>query len=257
MSWNTILETANPPSNSSYLGVFESLALGVPVGGGASYNCNSTIMGFILDLPGSGHQTLIQKIGKSIDFHNDFYTEIDLTFPNAVQPGSILIAVFTAIFGSSLFNVSCSDSTSRLWTNPYPTNGHVPGESNSLQVFIAGSAGGKPKVTITADTTPPNDKITTASLILLEYSGPSGVISSDPSAFLVGGPTLTIPNAANAPNDLLLQAISIIPACVNPNVQPIGGGFTAPPPPATRIPPNTLPIISLPFCHTDKCRIFV
>jgi hypothetical protein len=223
VAWRTILEQV-PPDDSNYLGVFDSIAQGVPTGGGASYTCNSTIMGFIFDLP-PGPFKLIQRVGKSLTFNAGGYTEIDATFA-PTQPGNILVAVFTAIFQASLFDVAITDSTLLAWTAPYPTNGHVPGESNSLQGFVAVSAGGAPKVTITQTGFA---NITTASLVLLEYQGPSGAIPSHPSNFLVGGPTLTIGNATTALNDLLLMAISIIPACLHPDVAPTGGGIAPPP----------------------------
>lgn len=223
MAWRTVLEKL-APDISSYLGVFDSIAQGIPTGGGASYACNETIMGFVLDIPG-GPWTLKQATGLNLLLAGGPYTHIADSFA-ATTPGNLLIAVFTATFLSSLFNIAIADSTALAWTAPYPDNGHVPGESNTLQVFLAISGGGAPTVTITQ--TGFSD-ITRGALILLEYQGPGTVITSDPSAFLVGPGTLTIPNATTALGDLLLQAISIIPACPVPNVSPIGGGVAPPP----------------------------
>jgi hypothetical protein len=224
VAWRTVLEQI-PPDDSNYLGVFDSIATGVPTGGGASYTCNSTIMGFVLDLP-AGPWTLRQRTGVSLTFNAGGYPQIQATFPAAVLPGSLLIAVYTGIFQASLFNLAIADSTLLAWAAPYPTNGHVPGESNTLQVFLATATGGRPTVTISQTGFA---AITTGSIQLLEYVGPSGVITSDPSNFLVGGPTLTIPNATTAAGDLLLMAISIIPACLHPDVVPHGGGIAPPP----------------------------
>lgn len=223
MAWRTVLEQI-PPDDSNYLGVFDSIATGVPTGGGASYTCNSTIMGFILDLPPGF--TLLQRTGASLVFNAGGYADIQATFRRAVTPGSLLLAVYTGIFQASLFDLAIADSTFLAWAHPYPTNGHVPGESNTLQVFLATAAGGTPTVMITQTGFA---AITTGSIELLEYAGPSGVITSDPSAFLVGGPTLTIGNATTAAGDLLLMAISIIPACLHPDVVPHGGGIAPPP----------------------------
>jgi hypothetical protein len=224
VAWRTILEQI-PGDDSNYLGVFDSIAQGVPTGGGASYTCNSTIMGFIIDVP-AGPWTLKQRTGVSLTFNAGGYPDIVATFPAPVTPGNLLIAVYTGIFQASLFDLAISDSTLLAWGHPYPTNGHVPGESNTLQVFLAIATGGTPTVTITQTGFA---AITTGSIILLEYEGPSDVITSAPSAFLVGGPTLTIPDATTALNDLLLMAISIIPACLHPDVTPTGGGVAPPP----------------------------
>lgn len=225
MSWRTVLEKL-APDISSYLGVFDSIAQGVPTGGGASYACNETIMGFVLDLP-AGPWTLKQVTGINVALNiAPGYTTMETAFTSATTPGNLLVAVFTATFLSSLFNVSIADTTGRTWNAPYPNNGHVPGESNTLQVFLATSAGGTPDVTITQFGF---SNITRGALILMEYEAPTGTITDDPSAFLVGPGTLTIPNATTAAGDLLLQAISIIPACPVPNVSPIGGGVAPPP----------------------------
>jgi hypothetical protein len=224
VAWRTILEKL-APDISNYLGVFDSIAQGVPTGGGASYACNETIMGFVLDIPG-GPWTLKQATGVNLNFNAGGYASIADAFGAATTPGNLLIAVFTATFLSALFNVAIADSTSLAWSAPYPDNGHVPGESNSLQVFFAISGGGTPTVTITQTGF---SNITTGALILLEYQGPGTTITDDPSAFLVGPGTLTIPNATTASGDLLLEAISIIPACPNPDVSPIGGGVAPPP----------------------------
>lgn len=223
MAWRTILEKL-APDISNYLGVFDSIAQGVPTGGGASYACNETIMGFVLDIPG-GPWTLKQATGVNLSLAGGPYTHFSDSFA-ATTPGNLLIVVFTATFLSALFNIAISDTTALAWTAPYPDNGHVPGESNTLQVFLAISGGGAPTVTITQ--TGFSD-ITTGAMILLEYQGPGTTITSDPSAFLVGPGTLTIPNATTALGDLLLEAISIIPACPNPDVSPIGGGIAPPP----------------------------
>lgn len=224
MPWRTIKELL-APDVSNYLGVFDSIADGTPTGGGASYACNETIMGFVLDLP-PGPWTLQQAAGITLTFNAGGYFQFGIPFEKPTVPGNLLIAVFTGTFKASLFNIAISDSTFLSWTAPYPDNGHVPGESNTLQVFLATSTGGTPTVKITqtgfAD-------ITTGALMLLEYSGPSGAITSDPSSFLVGPGTLTIGDAATAAGDLLLMAISIIPACPNPDVVPKGGGIAPPP----------------------------
>ena len=225
MAWRTVLEKL-AADISSYLGVFDSIAQGVPTGGGATYSCNETIMGFVLDLP-PGPWTLKQVTGINVALNiAPGYTTMQTAFTSPTTPGNLLIAVFTATFLSALFNVSIADTTGRVWSAPYPDNGHVPGESNTLQVFLATSAGGTPDVTITQFGF---SNITRGALILMEYEGPSGSITDDPSAFLVGPGTLTIPNAATGSGDLLLQAISIIPACPNPDVIPHGGGVAPPP----------------------------
>lgn len=224
MAWRTILEKL-AGDVSSYLGVFDSIATGVPTGGGASYACNEVIMGFTLDLPG-GPWTLVQATGVNLIEAAGPFTHFSATYGQAVKPGSLLVAVFTATFLSALFNTHVTDTTLLTWTGPYPDNGHVPGVSNTLQPLLAIATGGTPTVTVTQ--TGFSD-ITRGALILLEYQGPSGLITSDPSAFLVGPGTLTIGNAATAAGDLLLMAISIIPACPLPDVVPMGGGVAPPP----------------------------
>lgn len=214
-----------PVDDSNYLGVFDSIAQGVPTSGGASYACNSTIMGFLLDLP-PGPWTLRQVTNGNLILNVGGYASISHAFAAPTLPGSLLIAVFTATFLASLFNMAIADSTALAWAAPYPTNGHVPGESNSLQVFLATSAGGTPNVTLTQTGFA---NMNTASLTLLEYVGPSGAITSDPSAFLVGPGSITMGPAATALGDLMLMAISIIPACPVPNVVPTGGGVAPPP----------------------------
>jgi len=251
LAWNTRLESLSA-DNYNYLGVFDSVATGVPTGGGANIACpNSTVMGFILDLPPGG--TIRQTAKASQVFNGGGYASISASFSNPVDPSSVVIAVVSGIFQSSLFNLSCQDGVGNPLTGPYPDGGHVPGESNTLQVFIGG--GGDPGITVTQYGLSP---FTSPNLIIMEYAGLSGVITSHPSAFVISLPSLTIGNATTSANDLLLMAIGIIQACPNPNVQPFGGGNVATPPgPGNRIPPNSLPVISLPFCFDSKCRIFV
>jgi len=242
---------------SCFLGVYDSIGTGVNVAGGASYQCNDTAMGFILELPTiKPPAVLLQSTQVSFVFNGGVgYPEYQATFTNPVSPGSLLVAIFTSTFLSSLFDVAISDSTFLGWAHPYPTNGHVPGESNTLQVFIGIAVGGQPTVTITQTGF---SNMTAGSLVLLEYSGPNGTIANQNSGFNVGGPaTLVLGSIPTSPGDLLFQAISIMPACLNPNVVPVGGGFVAPPPSFPRIPTNNVPIQNLPFCFSEKCRIFV
>lgn len=255
MAWNT--QTQNiAGDNSSYLGVFDSIGDGSMIGGGASYLCNDTAMGFILDLPAIRPAVFVQATQVSFNFNAGGYPTYAATFPATVQSGNLLIAIFTSTFLSSLFDVAISDSTLLGWSHPFPTNGHVPGESNSLQVFLAIAVGGDPTVTITQTGF---SNMTAGSLVLLEYSGPNGTISGNHSGFTIGGPnTLVLGDVSTGSGDLLFQAISIMPACPVPGVTPIGGGIVSSPPgPGNRIPPDTLPVISLPFCFKKQCRIFV
>lgn len=255
MSWNP-QEIGLSSDNTSFLGVYDSLADGSSIGGGASYQCNDTAMGFILVLPAIKPAVLLQSTQASFTINSGIgYPTYSAQFSNPVSPGSLLIAIFTSTFLSSLFDVTCTDSTFLGWSHPYPTNGHVPGESNSLQVFLAIAVGGQPTVTITQTGF---SNMTAGSLVLLEYSGPNGTVAHDPQNFNVGGPaTLTIAPSLTSAGDLLLMAISIMPACPNPNVLPFGGGFVAPPPTNIMIPPTNLGVISLPFCFSEKCRIFI
>jgi hypothetical protein len=252
MSWNPE-EIKQAPDGSSYLGLWDSAGTGNPISGGASYVCVDTGMAFMLDLPViAGKYALLQSTQVSFPFGD--YAEYQAQFTSPVQPGSLLIAIFTSEFQSSLFNVAISDSTFLGWTAPFPTDGHVPGESNSLQVFLAISVGGQPIVTV--ERNPLFSDMTNGSLILLEYSGPNGTIAEQATGFLLGGGTITLGPLATSPGDLMLLAVSIMPACPNPDVQTFGGGFVAQPPTSVRIQPNSLPVVSLPFCFTEKCRLF-
>jgi hypothetical protein len=257
MPW-TPQEIGLSPDDSCFLAVYDSLGTGSPVGGGASYQCNVTCMGFMLNLPAIKPAVLLQSTQVVYDFNAGEYHTFSATFTNPTTPGSLLIAIFTAQFGSALFNMGCTDSTLVSWNNVFPTNGHVPGESNTLQVFIAIGVGGQPTVTLTQiGLLPTYSNMTTGSLVLLEYSGPNGTVAEYTSNFNVGGPaTLTLSPLATNPGDLLFQAISLMPACPNPNVVPIGGGFVAPPPTNIMIPPQNLGVVSLPFCFSNKCVIF-
>lgn len=256
MSWNTLSQLLSA-DNSSYLGLFGSIGDGSMIGGGVTYLCNQTAMGFILNLPVASPPVVLKQITQvAIQIPGGPYPTYSATFPNPTTPGNLLVAVFTSTFLSSLFDVAISDSTFLGWSAPYPTNGHVPGESNTLQVFLAISTGGTPTVTITQTGF---SNMTAGSLILFELQGPNGTIAFAPSAFHVGGPaTLTIAPTPTNPGDLMLMAISLMQACPIPGITPFGGGTTivSPPGPGNRIPPNSLPVISLPFCFSEKCRIF-
>jgi hypothetical protein len=256
MSWQP-QEIELSSDRSSFLAVYDSLGTGVPIGGGASYQCNDTAMGFILDLPAIKPAVLIQSTQVSFPLTAD-YPVFEATFPQATTAGNLLIAIFTAQFSSALFQMACTDSTLVSWNAVFPTNGHVPGESNTLQVFLAIGVGGKPTVSLTQIGLPPTySDMTAGSVVLLEYSGPNGTVAEYSSNYTVGGPnTVVLSDLATGEGDLLFQAISIMPACPNPNVVPIGGGFVSPPPSNVIIPPQNLGAISLPFCFSEKCRIF-
>ena len=88
MAWNT--QTQNiAPDNSSYLGVFDSIADGTDIGGGASYQCDDTAMGFLLDLPATKPAVFVQSTQVSFNFDVVGYPQFQATFTNPVTSGNL------------------------------------------------------------------------------------------------------------------------------------------------------------------------
>jgi len=173
MGW-TSRAVAQAADLSSFLQLFDAVSTGAVTSGGATYQCNSILYGLMVAIKNLSAGPLTPALRQVKTFSSPFtpagFASMSIPFDNSVLAGSCIVVLMDAQFLAPNAFISVTDNTGSdvPFICTTSNNGHIPGESQTFQLWYRPSTvGGNVTVTVQVKAGP---NYTAASMIIAEYT---------------------------------------------------------------------------------------